>query len=471
MHRHSTNPRPAPNNGHLPRRPANPLLGRDYILLVMGQGLSLFGSMMLRFAMSMWVLDETGSATVFASVLAAAIVPTILLSPFGGVLADRVNRRTIMVALDAGSGLLVLAAASWFAVQDGGFSIIAVGALMVSLSVLSAFETPTVQAALPQLLRGSGEAVVRRGMAVINQVQQLSSLLPSFIGGALYGLIGIGPLLGVTIACFFCTAALECFIRLEPPQKNKPREPIPPAMDHAHSDRPTPQSDGTETSPSGTARGWISDIAAALRFLTHERPNILRLMLLASVINLFAVGYSAVGFPFMIRTVLGFDAAVYGICDGIIGIAAVIGAILAGLFAAALTIDRMPTAMAALGAVILPAGVGFLLPLGNMAKLIVLVSSCCLVSLACSFTNIIAIPAIQIRTPETMTGKVMSLLASFATCTQPLGQMLYGWLYDTVAPEWILVGTAAAILALSAISAPLFAHFDGRRDEHVTPCV
>ena len=471
MHRHSTNPRPAPNNGHLPSRPANQLLGRDYILLVMGQGLSLFGSMMLRFVMSMWVLDETGSATVFASVLAAAIVPTILISPFGGVLADRVNRRTIMVALDASSGLLVLAATSWFAVQDGGFSIIAVGALMVSLSVLSAFETPTVQAALPQLLRGSGEAVVRRGMAVINQVQQLSSLLPSFIGGALYGLIGIGPLLGVTIACFFCTAALECFIRLEPPQKNKPREPIPPAMDHAQPDRTTAQSDSTETTPSDTARGWISDIAAALRFLTHERPNILRLMLLASVTNLFTVGYSAVGFPFMIRTVLGFDATVYGICDGITGVAAVIGAILAGLLATALTIDRMPAAMAALGAVILPAGIGFLLPLGNMTKLIVLVLSCCLVGFACSFTNIIAIPAIQIRTPETMTGKVMSLLASFATCTQPLGQMLYGWLYDTVAPEWILVGTAAAILMLSAVSAPLFAHFDGRRDEHVTPCV
>lgn len=461
MHRHNTNPRPAPHSTHSSSHLANPLLGRDYILLVMGQGLSLFGSMMLRFAMSMWVLDETGSATVFASVLAAAIVPTILLSPFGGVLADRVNRRTIMVTLDAGSGLLVLAAASWFAVQDGGFSIIAVGALMVSLSVLSAFETPTVQAALPQLLRGSGEAVIRRGMAVINQVQQLSSLLPSFIGGALYGLIGIGPLLGVTIACFFCTAALECFIHLEPPQKNEPREPIPPAMDHARSDHSTPHPDGTETTSSGTARGWISDIAAALRFLTHERPNILRLMLLASVINLFTVGYSAVGFPFVIRTVLGFDTAVYGICDGIIGIAAVIGAILAGLLATALTIDRMPAAMAALGAVILPAGIGFLLPLGNMTKLIVLVSSCCMVSLACSFTNIIAIPAIQIRTPETMTGKVMSLLASFATCAQPLGQMLYGWLYDAVAPEWILLGTAAAILALSAVSAPLFAHFDG----------
>lgn len=92
-----------------------PLLSRDFVLLVAGQGISLFGNMMLRFAMSMWVLDETGSATIFASVLAISIVPTILLSPFGGVLADRVNRRTIMVALDAISAVLVLASAIVFA--------------------------------------------------------------------------------------------------------------------------------------------------------------------------------------------------------------------------------------------------------------------------------------------------------------------------------------------------------------------
>ena len=63
-----------------------PLLSRDFVLLVAGQGISLFGNVMLRFAMSMWVLDETGSATIFASVLAISIVPTILLSPFGGCL-------------------------------------------------------------------------------------------------------------------------------------------------------------------------------------------------------------------------------------------------------------------------------------------------------------------------------------------------------------------------------------------------
>ena len=189
-----------------------PLLSRDFVLLVAGQGISLFGNVMLRFAMSMWVLDETGSATIFASVLAISIVPTILLSPFGGVLADRVNRRTIMVALDAISAVLVLASAIVFATT--GFHIVAIATMQVLLAVLGAFETPTVQAALPQMFRQYGPATMRQGMAVINQVQQLSSLLPSFLGGVLYAMFGIRLMMIIAIASFAGAAALECFIRL-----------------------------------------------------------------------------------------------------------------------------------------------------------------------------------------------------------------------------------------------------------------
>lgn len=191
-----------------------PLLSRDFVLLVAGQGISLFGNVMLRFAMSMWVLDETGSATIFASVLAISIVPTILLSPFGGVLADRVNRRTIMVALDAISAVLVLASAIVFATT--GFHIVAIATMQVLLAVLGAFETPTVQTALPQMFRQYGPATMRQGMAVINQVQQLSSLLPSFLGGVLYAMFGIRLMMIIAIASFAGAAALECFIASVP---------------------------------------------------------------------------------------------------------------------------------------------------------------------------------------------------------------------------------------------------------------
>lgn len=90
------------------------LRSANFILLVLGQGISLFGNTMLRFAMSMWVLDETASSTTFATVLAISVIPTILISPFGGVMADRVSKRAMMVALDIISGIVTLLATVFF---------------------------------------------------------------------------------------------------------------------------------------------------------------------------------------------------------------------------------------------------------------------------------------------------------------------------------------------------------------------
>lgn len=81
------------------------LFNRGFTLLILGQASSLFGNYTLRFALSMYVLELTGSAAVFSTLLAVSMLPTILLSPLGGVLADRANRRSIMVTLDALSAL------------------------------------------------------------------------------------------------------------------------------------------------------------------------------------------------------------------------------------------------------------------------------------------------------------------------------------------------------------------------------
>ena len=81
------------------------LFTRNFTFLILGQISSLLGNYTLKFALSMYVLEKTGSASVFAGLLAAAMLPTIFLSPFGGLLADRANRRNIMVGLDAARGL------------------------------------------------------------------------------------------------------------------------------------------------------------------------------------------------------------------------------------------------------------------------------------------------------------------------------------------------------------------------------
>lgn len=406
-----------------------PLLSRDFVLLVAGQGISLFGNVMLRFAMSMWVLDETGSATIFASVLAISIVPTILLSPFGGVLADRVNRRTIMVALDAISAVLVLASAIVFATT--GFHIVAIATMQVLLAVLGAFETPTVQTALPQMFRQYGPATMRQGMAVINQVQQLSSLLPSFLGGVLYAMFGIRLMMIIAIASFAGAAALECFIRLSAP-------------DRGDEELPTP----------------LEDLKAGVRFLIKDRPNVFRLLLFAAALNFVLIGYSGVGFPYTIRTVLGFDATVYGIADGLIGVSGVAGAFIAGLFATKLTMRWLPGLMATLTLAMVPQGIVFLLPVDAWTKLVVLIVFTCGTMVASCFTNLIAVPAIQLSTPEAMTGKVMSMAAAVSMCAQPLGQMVYGWAYDQMPVAIVLFITTALFAVLTVLMVPLAKQFE-----------
>ena len=116
------------------------LFTRNFTLLILGQVSSLIGNYSLKFALSMYILEQTGSASVFAGITAVSMLPMILFSPFGGIRADR---RNIMVALDMLSGLCVLSASF---LLPSVKSLTVIGLLLVILSVLGAFESPTVQA-------------------------------------------------------------------------------------------------------------------------------------------------------------------------------------------------------------------------------------------------------------------------------------------------------------------------------------
>ena len=148
----------------------------------------------------------------FSGLLALSMAPTILLSPFGGMLADRADRRKVMVALDALSGLLVLLAGLALPLGSG---IPAIAALLFALSILAAFESPTVQACVPQML--AGEALLR-GNAIVSQVQAVASLVTPFLGGLFYAAFGLRPVFAAAVLCFLLTALLECFLRLAPPE-------------------------------------------------------------------------------------------------------------------------------------------------------------------------------------------------------------------------------------------------------------
>ena len=73
---------------------------RDFTLVVIGQIISLFGNAVVRFALPLHLLNISQSPALYGLVSALAFLPLLIMSPLGGVIADRVNKRNIMVVLD-----------------------------------------------------------------------------------------------------------------------------------------------------------------------------------------------------------------------------------------------------------------------------------------------------------------------------------------------------------------------------------
>ena len=394
------------------------LFNRNFVFLILGQVSSLVGNYTLKFALSMYVLEQTGSASLFAGLMAAAMLPTILLTPFGGILADRADRRAIMVALDSLSGLSVLLAALAFPGRGQGIGVI--GALLVALSVLSAFESPTVQACVPQMLTGEN---VLRGNAMVSQVASLTALVTPFLGSLFYTAVGLRPVLYTTVGCFFLTALLECFIRL-PRRQPGPRSRLADVV--------------------------RDDFALTLRFMRQEQPATLRMLVLAALVNLLITGLVVVGFPYLVRMVLGLSANHYGAAESAMGVAAVLGAVLVTLLAGKMRPRHLTLLILLVGFPLLPAGAAFLFPLGSLGRYLVLVAAFCACQLGGSIFSTYAITLIQSRTPEQLMGKVMSCVYTMALCAQPLGQILYGGLLDRFSDSvhWVLLPSGLLVCLL-----------------------
>jgi len=397
------------------------LFTRNFTLLILGQVSSLTGNYTLKFALSMYVLEQTGSASIFAGMLSAALLPTVLLSPFGGILADRANRKHIMVALDALSGLSVLAAGLLLPL---GRELWVIGALLVLLSVLAAFESPTVQACVPQMV--SPQNLVQ-GNAVVSQVSAVTSLVTPFLGSLFYTAFGIGPVFAAAVVCFWLTALLECMIHLE--YQKPPRT-------------------------AGIGAIVREDLALSAHFLRREQPDILKLLLLAALAGMFVSGTAVVGFPYLVRTVLGLSATYYGAAESAMGAAAILGSLCAGLLGKKLRVRDMAAIFLSFGLSLFPIGFSFLLPVGRMARYGVLLFFFCVCQLGVCIFSTYAITLIQQRTPKQLMGKVMSCVFTLSMCAQPVGQVVYGALFDCFSDSvyWVLIPTGVLICLIAVAS-------------------
>ncbi len=399
------------------------LFSRDFTLVVIGQVISLFGNAILRFALPLYLLRQTGSAALLGAVGAAAFIPAVLCSPIGGVVADRVNKRDMMVALDFSTAGLILA----FTLLLGQLPLVPlmIACLMLLYGIAGTYQ-PAVQASIPLL---AGLDQLTRANAVINMVGTLSGLLGPVIGGVLFGAFGLRPILWVSIGCFFLSAVMELFIRI--PHRPRPAE-------------------------GGVLAVVERDLRESWRYVRWEKPVFLSVMMVLALFNLVLSAALVVGIPVAVVQVLGMSDRRLGLTQGAMGLGGLAGGLLTAcmgerlrlrqgswlLLAASLTAAWMGAAL--LPEVPLAAGYWTVTAMGFA---VMILSTMLVVRLSA---------AVQGQTPPELLGKVMAFIMAVSNCASPLGQAVYGALFEGCPPWAVLLGAAGAAAAAAIYSRKVF---------------
>ncbi|MGH0777351.1 MFS transporter [Bacillus cereus] len=388
---------------------------QDFYLMVSGQIITILGSTLLRFALSLYVLDLTGRADIFAGLYAITSIP-FLLAPLGGAIADRFNRRNLMVIFNFINTAIVLS----FIVLlfTGSVSILLIGTIMFLLAIANAMYAPVVMASIPQLVP---EKKLEQANGIVNGVQALSNIVAPVLGGILYGIIGLKMLVIISCLAFFLSAILEMFITI-PFIKRVQESHIIPTI--------------------------VRDMKGGFIYVLKQ-SFILKSMLLAALLNLILTPLFVVGAPIIIRVTMESSHTLYGIGMGLIDFATIIGALSIGFFAKKLQMQTLYYWMILIALLVIPMALSVtpvILNLGYYPPFILFILSSILIAMIMTVVSIYVITVVQKKTPNENLGKVMAIITAVSQCMAPIGQVVYGFMFEKFSMKIYL-----PILAISFI--------------------
>ncbi|CAA0114625.1 Uncharacterised protein [BD1-7 clade bacterium] len=186
---------------------------KPFTVLLIGQAISLFGSSLTGFALGIWAYEQIGSVTVYTVIALANIVPVVLLSPLAGAVADRYNRKMIVILSQIAAIAITGALASlyWWQLLVPWHII----ALVTLNSVFNAFVLPTISATIPLMVSKSN---LTKANGMIALAFGLIELATPAIAGTLYANGGMQTLFLVDLATFSVGIGAVIITRIPQPQ-------------------------------------------------------------------------------------------------------------------------------------------------------------------------------------------------------------------------------------------------------------
>lgn len=328
-----------------------------------------------------------------------------------------------MVILDFFTAAIILA----FSLLMNGVNLILLltVTLMLLYGIAGAYQ-PSVQASIPALVTQENFMAAN---SIINTISSFASLIGPVLGGVLYSAYGLKPILWICMICFILSAVMEIFIKI-PFQK--------------------------QTSDGGILKTAKTDFAESICFIRKEKPVVGKVLLVICGINLFMSAMIIVALPYLVTEVLNLEAVqanrLYGFAEGALAAGGLVGGIGAGVFANKLAIQKSGNLVIACAACVFPIGIALILFSSGIINYIVITVCCFVIMVFSTIFTVQMMAFIQAETPQNLIGKVIAVILTVSMCAQPLGNALYGVLFEICKGlEYIVVLFAGIVSLMIAI--------------------
>ncbi|HLF89955.1 MAG TPA: MFS transporter [Anaerolineales bacterium] len=187
-----------------------------FTIIWFGQLVSLLGSGMTTFAISIWAWEETGKATALALAMFFGFGPQVILSPLAGAIVDRYDRKLVMIASDLAAGLATIAL--FILLNLDQLEIWHLYVANAFAGAFGAFQFPAYSAAVTVMIPKEHYG---RANGMIALAGSASGIFAPIIAGAMIGLIGIGGIMTFDIITFVFAIAMVLLVHIPQPRQSK----------------------------------------------------------------------------------------------------------------------------------------------------------------------------------------------------------------------------------------------------------
>lgn len=372
---------------------------RTFYTLILTQTFSQIGSRMTALALGIYVYNQTGEATPLALVALFSFLPQALIASVAGVLADRWDRRYVMVLSDAGQAIGTLVLLGAF--LSGNFSLPLLYAVTLIQAVFGVFQGPAFQASMTMLIPDS-----QRDRA--NAIQQLTGpvagVIAPAIAGVLYAAVGVEGVILFDMITFVAAVIVVLLVHIPKPEQTE----IGKAMQGS----------------------FLKETLGGFRFLL-ERRTLFAVMIVMSMVNFLFSGSTILFTPYLLART-GSEATM-GLLLAVLDLGAILGAVAIGVLGSGKYRVHIVMLGIMFGSVLLSV-------IGISRTPLTLGVALFLMTLPMPAVNAIFMSIMQAKTPPDIQGRVFASIGQVSMLLIPLSYLVVGPLSDQIFEP--AVGTA-----------------------------